>query len=126
MRALSITLLLAALGCKNADKEDADGDGFSAAQDCNDNDAAINPDAEEVCDGIDNDCDGRADEDLGAEYYTDADGDGFGTGNADRLCDVGGGVATVGGDCDDTNVNINPDADEDCDPDVDANCDGDP
>ncbi|MCB9699013.1 MAG: putative metal-binding motif-containing protein [Alphaproteobacteria bacterium] len=126
MRALSITLLLAAWGCKNPDKEDADNDGFNAAQDCNDNDASINPDAEEVCDGVDNDCDGRADEDLGADYYTDADGDGFGTGNADRQCDVGGGVATVGGDCDDTNVNINPDADEDCDPNVDANCDGDP
>lgn len=32
--------------------------------DCNDNDAAINPAAIEMCDAIDNDCDGQADEGL--------------------------------------------------------------
>jgi hypothetical protein len=37
---------------------DFDGDGFSSFADCNDRDATINPNATELCDGIDNNCDG--------------------------------------------------------------------
>ena len=47
--------------------------------DCNDSNAAINPGATEVCDGLDNNCDGRVDDGLGSTtYYRDADGDGCG------------------------------------------------
>ncbi len=41
---------------------DRDGDGFAACEECDDRDPNVNPRAREVCDGIDNDCDGEVDE----------------------------------------------------------------
>ena len=42
---------------------DEDADGFGSDVDCNDADAAVNPDADEICDdGIDNDCDEAIDD----------------------------------------------------------------
>ena len=70
--------------------------------DCNDNDATINPDAQEICDGVDNNCNGQIDEGF------DQDGDGF---------------TTCQGDCNDVNPLINPNAVEVCDG-VDNNCNG--
>ena len=40
---------------------DDDNDGFASDVDCDDNNPAINPNASEICDGIDNDCDGDID-----------------------------------------------------------------
>jgi hypothetical protein len=45
---------------------DNDGDGYDSTVDCDDNNAAVNPGATEVCDGIDNDCDGQIDEGCGS------------------------------------------------------------
>ncbi|MFT7578956.1 MAG: hypothetical protein ACI9MR_000618 [Myxococcota bacterium] len=41
---------------------DVDGDGWPASIDCRDDEAAINPGAIEVCDGVDNDCNGLVDD----------------------------------------------------------------
>jgi len=84
--------------------QDSDGDGYgnsavtesscSASNgyvadntDCNDTNANIYPGNEELCDGLDNDCNGDVDD--GAvfnTYYLDADGDGFSTGANIDMC----------------------------------------
>ncbi len=44
--------------------EDADGDGWDEAEDCDDADPEVHPEADEACDdGVDNDCDGAVDGD---------------------------------------------------------------
>ena len=48
-------------GCSDSQK-DLDGDGFIGSEDCDDTNDAINPNATEVCDGVDNDCDGNIDD----------------------------------------------------------------
>ena len=130
-------LILALLcGCPGDDGKDSgerpyvdqDGDGFAANIDCDDSSSAIYPDADEVCDGLDNDCDGDADE-TGAggvpAVYEDADRDGYGDPEqALEGCAEGVGFAEGAGDCDDGDGNIHPDAEELCDG-VDNDCDGD-
>ena len=67
---------------------DLDNDGFSVdAGDCNDDDAAVNPDAAEVCNGIDDDCSGIIDDNAtdGTRQHPDEDGDGFGAGEGAKL-----------------------------------------
>ncbi len=109
---------------------DADGDGWWTGSDCNDADPLINPWAVELCDGIDNDCDGPADENAGDSYYPDADGDGYGDDGAMVLsCTPIPDMLTQGGDCDDTDPLVNPlgtetcnGFDDDCDGQVDESC----
>jgi hypothetical protein len=96
--------------------------------DCDDAVPSVFPAAPELCDGLDNDCDGTTDEGAGAPatWYADGDGDGFGV-NTDTLdsCQQPDGYVAAPGDCDDAADSVFPGATEDCDP-VDRNCDGDP
>ena len=104
--------------------EDNDGDGFVAAEDCNDDDASIHPGAEEICDGIDNNCDGAFDEAVEQSFFGDSDGDGFGNPNLSiASCEAPTGFVDNSDDCDDTNATVYPDAVEVCDQ-QDNNCDG--
>ena len=92
--------------------------------DCDDADAAVNPAAVEVCNAIDDNCDGNIDEGVLLTFYADADGDTYGD-DATTVddCAAPSGYVVDGGDCDDADATINPGATEDCDG-VDNNCDG--
>ncbi|MBC8047262.1 MAG: putative metal-binding motif-containing protein, partial [Fimbriimonadaceae bacterium] len=57
---------------------DADGDGYGVLSDCDDNNASINPGAGEVCNGVDDNCDGSIDEGVQSTFYADVDGDSYG------------------------------------------------
>jgi len=95
------------------------------SSDCDDTDADINPDAEEVCDEIDNNCDGTADEGVATAFYTDGDQDGYGD-QDDVVYSCESSVAdriTTGGDCVDDDNTIHPDADEVCFDGLDSDCD---
>ncbi|MCB9666228.1 MAG: putative metal-binding motif-containing protein [Alphaproteobacteria bacterium] len=98
------------------------------AGDCDDDDPEINPDGTEVCDGKDDDCDGRVDQPQpigGKPYYPDLDGDGFGGGSPLIACSLPEGYGRDDVDCDDTDPDVYPVAPESCDgPFVDLNCDG--
>jgi len=95
--------------------------------DCDDRDSDINPGELEVCDGIDNNCDGDVDLNAadGFTVYEDGDGDDYGDdGSTLVVCDDTEGYADIGGDCDDSDHNVNPGEAEACFNDIDDNCDG--
>ena len=139
---MSLLLILAALGCRTKDATldtsalveddtgelvDLDGDGVGAAEDCDDSDAAVYPGADELCDGVDNDCDGRVDVDAvdAATWYLDSDGDGYGTGEGTQACEAPFGTVELDGDCDDGDTAYHPGAaEDDCTDPADYNCDG--
>lgn len=90
----------------------------SDATDCNDSSSAVNPGAAEVCDEIDNNCDGSSDNNPtdGTAYYFDEDADGFGVAdNSVVACAQPAGYSDNGADCDDSAPLNNPDAPEVCD-----------
>jgi hypothetical protein len=97
------------------------------SEDCDDADPLIRPGAAEVCDQVDNDCDGTVDGRAvpGARRaWTDADGDGFGDPLLQSwLCTPQAGTVLNNEDCDDMRADVYPgapelcgDGDTDCDP----------
>ncbi len=92
--------------------------------DCDDGDPDTHPGAPEVCDGDDDDCDGVADLGQVSTWYVDADGDGFGDPDQASLsCDPEPDWVLEAGDCDDSDAEVSPDAEETCNS-VDDDCDG--
>ena len=105
---------------------DKDGDGYRAKVDCDDEDDSVNPGVAEICDGLDNDCDGETDEGLDVDWFIDADDDGFGD-LEDSLsaCSQPAGYVDNSDDCDDSSDLFFPGApEEDCADPNDYNCDG--
>jgi len=124
---------------------DGDGDGYgdpsagesaceapegstSDSTDCDDADADDHPGGTEMCNDDDEDCDGEIDEDAAdmSTVYADMDGDGHGDHDAALIvCDVPDSYVADDTDCDDSDADIHPDAEEtDCTDPTDYNCDG--
>jgi hypothetical protein len=101
-------------------------------RDCDDSAAAVYPGATEVCDSVDNDCDSLTDDaDSGLDpstasaWYTDADADGYGDPDSEVLaCEAPAGTISDGQDCDDSDAEAWPGADEPCSAGADLDCDG--
>ena len=125
---LGIVLPFLFMGCSATTKVDLDGDGYSEVDDCNDSDPTIHPNAPEVCDNVDNDCDGEADNDAtdATTWYPDLDGDEFGDPlNPVDACEAPADHITDATDCDDSLAAVNPNATEVCDlTETDDDCDG--
>lgn len=94
--------------------------------DCNDASAVSYPGSTEVCNSLDDDCDGLTDEGLTfLNYYADADGDGFGSNIATPVnaCAAPVGFVLNNTDCNDANASVKPGAPEVCNT-LDDDCDG--
>jgi Putative metal-binding motif len=125
-RPLALLVLCFAAGCAeeipgnggggSTGPTDNDDDGFRSDEDCDDGNPLINPGVTEVCDEVDNNCDGQVDEGVERAYYADLDDDGYGDpDNPVYACDWPEGAVLSGTDCDDSNADVSPSGDEVCD-----------
>lgn len=104
---------------------DADGDGFFAELDCDDTDPLVFPGAEELCNEIDDNCDGQVDDGLPTtSWFVDADADGYGSlDDVVEACGAPSGFVGNDWDCDDADAAVHPGAEEVCSG-PDRDCDG--
>ncbi len=106
---------------------DEDLDGFYSDEDCDDHNPAVYPGAPELCDGLDNDCDGMIDDSIPVyTYYRDNDNDAYGDAAISMdtcLTPAPAGFVDNSLDCDDANPDIHPGAPELCDG-IDNDCNG--
>ena len=106
---------------------DRDGDGATDVHDCDDDNAMVHPDADELCNGIDDDCDGEIDGAHAVDavlWYLDADADGRGAGDPIQACAGRPGMVRAGTDCDDADAAVYPGAIDIPDDGRDQDCDG--
>ena len=105
---------------------DVDGDDVDSCLDCDDGLVTTFPGAPELCNGVDDDCNGLVDDGVVfQDWLPDADGDLFGDDSQDAVsaCVPPEGFVVAAGDCDDADDAINPAADEECNF-VDDDCNG--
>ena len=99
----------------------------STSIDCDDTDSTVSPDAAELCNSVDDNCDGTTDEQSALDaltWYVDSDGDGYGGAVVlGTACEALTGGAADSTDCDDGNPLVSPAATETCTG-VDDDCDG--
>ncbi|MBA3649609.1 MAG: sulfatase-like hydrolase/transferase [Chitinophagales bacterium] len=119
--------------------QDADGDGYGnpdiskksttapsgyvlMSGDCNDNNASQHPGVLEICNSIDDNCNGQIDEGVKSTFYSDADNDGYGNPSFFTVaCNAPTGYVSNDLDCNDANLSIHPGAAENCNG-IDDNC----
>ena len=79
----------------------------------------------EICNGLDDDCDGQIDEGVQLTFYRDADGDGYGWFNTTtQACSAPFGYVSNSTDCNDAASSIHPNATEIVGDGIDQNCNG--
>ena len=119
-----VWIVAALAGCGDrdpGDRVDADEDGWPASDDCNDEDPAINPSASELCNGLDDNCDGLVDDENSLDataWHPDRDGDGYGDAyspiyRCTQPTDVA--LSDDPSDCNDDDASVKPGAQEVCD-----------
>ncbi len=103
-------------GARDLDRDGApDGsccNGDRCGTDCDDTRSGVHPIAPEVCDELDNDCDGAVDEGVATPFYRDDDLHGFGAVGSSAVlrCAPVPGLSYLANDCDDGNPAIHPGA----------------
>jgi Putative metal-binding motif/FG-GAP-like repeat len=132
---------LYALPCDTLFYVDKDGDGYGDANsnpsciqhtgyvadntDCNDDNANIHPGVTEICNNMDDDCDGSIDKGVTNTYYRDSDGDTYGDqSDSTESCSPPSGYVADNTDCDDSDGNIHTGANEICGDGIDQDCNG--